>query len=559
MPKLSKPTSAPWLVSTARRNALLRHPTMQFNFQKRQADVHEVTHVKNESSGGWIDIAAALGGALFPELLPLIIPGAAIAKHFLKGSGKHEKHEKRDANHKGVVARNPVEEMLRSASGPSVQKVPSTSVVQANLVAAMRQNPRPLQSASNPVRFAQMPTRLEVGDVPVLHGQSGHMPMLPITVQRTESHATMAGSEYLGNLQLNAAQTGIGQNVYSLAMNPRSFAGTKLTNEANTWQMFRFRRFVIEYIPIQGSSVTGSFVGYFTNDPFEPDIGGVQAVRNAVEHTNSLMWQPFFHSMFAYTDAEDKHLYFCQNVDDADARFEIQAVFKTVQNVSNTTGVPFGSFIMHYEVDFYYPETVQIESAAVTYPTDFQWDTPAQNARAKALWGLPQLPSTAQVGDIYQAIVTSLAANATNSGFNGTTTSLTTGLTVYFRQTQNGPVPDFNIYATLASADNGTDFGALYWNNTGAVPIDASTNGMVVLGKVSATNLLLVRAASGGSGGDLGLKTLHQDETQGGKFPAFTITNYMPSTQLPDLSDKALLAETRSRAVVVNSAPPARR
>ena len=266
------------------------------------------------------------------------------------------------------------------------------------------------------------------------------------------------------------------------------------------------------------------------------------------------MWQPFFHSIFAYTDSEDKHLYFCQNVTDADPRFEIQSVFKTVQNVSNTTGTPFGSFIMHYEIDFYYPETVQIEAAAVTYPTLFQWESPANAAIAQASWGSPALPSTSLSGDIYQAVVTVLVANSTNSFFTGLSSGIAVGLTVYFRALSNGAQPLFRIYSTLATADQGTDTGALCWAFTGTIPADNAACAFVVLGKVSASNLALVRSSlSEEDDGAGGLKTHPKDETPQTKFPAFTITNYMPPTQLPNLNDVAHHSGSSSRAVVVPS------
>lgn len=458
----SRVSFSKWLVTPARAAQLRQHPSFQFRTRTIAPNVLHVTHAK-ENGGQWIDLLSTGASLLLPELAPLIMGASALGKHFL--SGRESKKEKKEVMHESHDALRTArtQAMTRMLTDvPSAARIPQNVAVQPNIISAMKQNARPASPTTPdpPVRFATMPTRLSVGDVPVLHGQNGHMPMLPITVQRTEQHATMAGSEYLDTLQLLPAQTGVGLKVFGINVNPRMFAGTKLTNEANTWQKYRFRRFVIEYIPIQGSSVTGSFVGYFTNDPTEPDVGGVQAVRNAVEHTNSLMFQPFFHSIFAYTDdpIEEKLLYFCRQTDEGDARLEFQSIFKVVQNVSNVTGTPYGSFIMHYEIDFYYPETVNV-IPPVSYPTALFNDS-APVALQPVNFVSANWPAvTRAVGEIFSAILTS-GPPATNIPFFAQTNiAVKIGDTVYFRCTSittgGGGETYFQCYNNLVSAADG--------------------------------------------------------------------------------------------------------
>jgi len=469
--KRSRVSYSKWLVTPARASQLRQHPSFQFKTKTVAPNILHVTHAK-ENGGQWIDLLSTGASLLLPELAPLIMGGTALAKHFL--TGKESKKERKEIVHESQDALRTVrtQQMVKMASDvPSVTRAPMGAAVQPNLIAAMRQNSRPVvpPSPDPPVRFATMPTRLNAGDVPVLHGQSGRMPMLPITVQRTEQHATMAGSEYLDTLQLLSSQTGVGLKVYSINMNPRVFNGTKLTNEANTWQKFRFRRFVVEYIPIQGSSVTGSFIGYFTNDPTEPDVGGVQAVRNAVEHTNSLMFQPFFHSTFAYTDdpVEEKQLYFCRDAEAGDARLELQSIFKVVQNVSNTTGTPYGSFIMHYEIDFYYPETVNVVPPP-TYPTAATTDSAPTQYTACTFSFSTWPAATQKMGEVFQAIITAVPAVANLPLYNvpAANNPIKAGDIVFLRI---DAIPGSNtvckVFSSLVGASDGGIYSMLTYTN----------------------------------------------------------------------------------------------
>jgi hypothetical protein len=514
----TKPTLPRWTVNSARKSTLLQHKSLDFKFQKVEPDQFHVTHVSEKGSGDWMDTAAAVASMAFPELAPLIGMASPLIKSLL---GKAERKAPKHAPH--------------SYRPP----VPEGHAVSPGILEALSQNPRPVQSAMNPVRFAPMPVRLNAADVPVLHGQTGQMPLLPVTIQRTESHATMAGSEFLGTLQLQAAQTAVGLNVFTINVNPRAFPGTKLTAEALTWTSYRFRKFVVEYIPIQGSAVTGSFVGYFTNDPFEPDVGGVDAIRNATEHVGAMIWQPFFHNVFGMVDIEaDKHLYFCRNEPDSDPRLEMQALFKVIQTVSNTTGIPYGTFMFHYEVDFYYPETNAVSSAGVV--TSPNWLT--NNSAIAGDFAINSANSN-QVGfdDVYSYIVSGLPANATTSVlFRGPDSQyISLGQTVYLRRVPTDSSGFCYVYSTLAAADANDLNGRAYYGIGKTPPANGSSVTLIPVAKILGHTLAAARG--------LGLTTHPQDETPNEQATQpsnrttslSTAANYQylapPGTALPDL------------------------
>jgi len=355
---------------------------------------------------------------------------------------------------------------------PSPTRIPPNTSVQDNILQCFRQNSRAANPASpDPkVRFANMASRLDANDVPVLHGQPGVMAKTPVTVQRTEQHATISGSEFLGALTLTSSQVTLGDVVLAVVMNPRSFDGTKLTQEAMTWQKYRFRRFIVEYIPIQGSTTVGSFVGYFTNDPAEPTMYGTQAVRNAVEHNHAVMFQPFFYNIFGYTEdeVELKTLYFCGQDPGGDARLEIQSMFKMV-NATTNTATSFGNLMIHYECDFYYPELVKV-GASFSGPSAWTGDASPTvytlTTFTAALSGFTPQPDQ---GTIYICYLTGIPTNGSNCFFNGVgpVSQVKTGTIYYGRITAAVPAGNATLilYDNLGEAGTGVTANALHYGS----------------------------------------------------------------------------------------------
>ncbi len=537
---MSKP-NRPWLVTDARKIQLQAHPRLSFKFKRTGVNASQVTHVRTDATG-WVDTASAIASAVFPELMPLILPASQLAKHFMKGGSREDRKAiMRDASRARHKVRT--DEMIASMRDiPSVSRAPENVRLQDNLVEALAQNPKPLQDASQPVRFANLPrsNALQAGDVPVLHGQSGNMPMLPVTIQRTENHAVMSGTEFLNTLQLEAAQVGVGLMVQSVELNPRLFPGTKLTAEALTWAKFRFRKFVVEYVPIQGSTITGSFTGYFTPDPSEPDVGGIQAVRNAIEHPHALMFQPFFHSVMAYSEdtVDEKNVYFCRIDPDGDPRLAIQAIFKLVQNVSNATGVAYGQFLVHYEIDFYWPETVAV-GVTPSWPSTFVVPTGQTISTTTGL--VPSTPfGSNNGGTIYKAIFVSTTATLTNFQFaTAPSFSPIPGSTYWLRSLNHETTSMCNLYDTLADAYDGQAEGSL----RNVITTASSTNWVFkIIQQISPDSFSVEEEAL------LGLKTHPKDETPSLKAADFTITHpdHISAQDLPNPTTEAQTRAIRS-------------
>ena len=457
-------------VSSSTVDQLRKLDRVQVKMQNSTNGFRVLTHARRVQRGGvpesdWIDLLSTGASLLFPELSPIIMGGKMLAKQFM--SGHENKQERKEILEDAEGARREVRrsKMEEFASDtPSMRRLPEKTAATPNLLAVMSNKPGPARPSSDmpPVRFAPMPQRLEVGDVPVLHGSAAQMTMKPVITERTENHCAMSGSEYLGTLQLSASMTNLGQVVYELPINPRMFPGTKLSVEFSTWEMYAFRKLVIEYIPIQGSSTVGSFVGYFTADPSEIVPAGIAAVRSATEHTASCMFQPFFHTMFANPVEQTTKgtLFYCDRNMPGDERLEIQSLFRIVQNVANTTGIPFGSFIMHYEIDGYYPTTTGTSPTLPTSTTVTCASTTVNNPIKFNTWNgtAPTLSS-----GILQVVVGSPLGNFGSSYWSGSpNVGISVGKIVYMAPQTDPSGTVWYMYQTLEAASYSSTLLALY-------------------------------------------------------------------------------------------------
>ncbi len=214
-------------------------------------------------------------------------------------------------------------------------------------------------SARNTARINPI-SRLSDKAVPILNGEMGtEMDMTPVTITKTEDHAVIAGSELLGDLIIPPGGGVSGGVPITQFINPRMFSGTKLTIEAQTWLMYRFRKFIIEYIPTVGANTTGNFLEYFAQDPYELTKTGLDQRRNAMVHDEAVPFQPFTYVVAGMTPKKaDKSLYYMDAENGEDERLVFQSRYVVTNNALNadSTTVPsYGSLVIHYECDFYYP------------------------------------------------------------------------------------------------------------------------------------------------------------------------------------------------------------
>lgn len=245
----------------------------------------------------------------------------------------------------------------------------TTAVVQDNLREIINRKVSPSKvtlpdnkPALNTDDFAMINphSKLSSSNVPLLNGEMAtEMDMTPVTIVKTENHAIIAGSELLGDLVIPAGAGVAGGTPIVNFINPRVFIGTKLAIEAQTWLMYRFRKFIIEYIPTINANIGGAFIEYFTQDPYEATLSGLAQRRNAMEHDHAVPFQPFSYVVAGMGAKEqDKTLYYMSVEDGTDERLCYQSKYVLTNNAQVadiSTVLSYGSLVIHYECDFYYP------------------------------------------------------------------------------------------------------------------------------------------------------------------------------------------------------------
>ena len=263
---------------------------------------------------------------------------------------------------------------------------------------------------------------LSASNVPLLNGEMGtEMDMAPVTVVKTENHAIIAGSELLGDLTIPAGAGVAGGIPLTQLINPRAFIGTKLGIEAQTWLMFRFRKFVLEYIPTISANVAGAFIEYFTEDPNEPTLTGLAQRRNAMEHDESVPFQPFSYIVCGLgPKKQDKMLYYMAPDDGDEERICFQSrwvLTNNAQNAEQPTVNSYGTFVIHYECDFYYP-ALPTGTAIGNYGTvPFTGAAQAADLRVELTAAQSNFVNVEQ-GWVFTAVIGSVPTGAVNCYFN---------------------------------------------------------------------------------------------------------------------------------------------
>lgn len=431
-----------------------------------------------------IDGLAMAGDMIAPELMPFIHTGKEALKHFLKGK-KEKKHHHHRVDHndhefdeafagKRIERRlTPFTKNVRLTVPPEVSFVHPTAHVhngsihinafdgkkiplrefdlwkakhrpqlfqpQANALkgrngnVAIQDNLREIVNSSRLVKtetianYAKINAKSRVNEnsVPVLQGDAGYeMEMHPVTITKTESHAVIAGSELLCDLSIPLNAGTPGNNIIDFYLNPRAFAGTKLAYEAQTWLQFRFRKFIMEYVPTIGSGQNGAFIAFYTQDPNEQMLNGLAQRRNATEHAHSVSFQPFSYTVVGMTDKpQDKTLYYLDNEAGVEERMEYQGrllVTNNAQNADVSTVSTYGVINIHYECDFYFPaisDAVNVNAPSGSLNFTGNTGTPTAGTTAKMTINKSSLASNTELGVIFTSILSVAPTNGTSCYF----------------------------------------------------------------------------------------------------------------------------------------------
>jgi hypothetical protein len=193
-------------------------------------------------------------------------------------------------------------------------------------------------------------------------GYDSPMPWLSSEITSIDGidHVLVRGSEFLTSVGVFTGtlnKTNTGDCIYSTPINPVFFSGTRLLNLARVYQKYKFRRLVIEYVPIVPSTQNGSVVSFFTYDPNENIFTLTDSdtrLREAMSHLGASMTNVYSYARTSIVQDDQVDSYYCRV--DGDSRLEQQGVFyimagSSFEGEDVETELPLANLIFHYEVE----------------------------------------------------------------------------------------------------------------------------------------------------------------------------------------------------------------
>jgi hypothetical protein len=195
----------------------------------------------------------------------------------------------------------------------------------------------------------------------------------------------ITGEDFVHTLELNPTPNSrnfSGAVLFPQYMNPWRIPGSRLTQFANLFQRFKFRKFNIRYIPAVPATVAGQIIMCIDTDATWTPVGDTQdVVRMMMAHKDRVMFHVFDNAR-CVTPSTSKPEYMC-DAQGQDIRVNNQGVFWAVlvtqvvkQDGGDWTNAV-GSFVLDWEIEFTAARILapqRITSNAATYAKWFNGD-----------------------------------------------------------------------------------------------------------------------------------------------------------------------------------------
>lgn len=202
--------------------------------------------------------------------------------------------------------------------------------------------PQPKQAR----RQAQPGLQTQLSTVPAAYGYS--MMSTAPRVTRKANSATIVGSDYAGTVY--GATTALYEAAASIPLNPSYFNAASLGTLARTYEKFRFRKAVVEYIPMVPTSTNGQLVMTSVRSIKQPFLDGSTStfLSRALSQGNAVatpIWRQASLNVSCSDDWMTVDPLIDSDLDDSIAE-EIQVYTDTTASSS------YGILIVHYEIEF---------------------------------------------------------------------------------------------------------------------------------------------------------------------------------------------------------------
>jgi hypothetical protein len=166
------------------------------------------------------------------------------------------------------------------------------------------------------------------------------------------------GLEYFCNVS-TLSTNDIGDVLVAMPMTPSDINGSRLTQQANLYEFYKWKKLEIIYVPSLGTTSVGQLVAYFEADPdsigrlLPSGSANLANVRTASAHEASQPFQIFTPATIRYS--KENHLgQFWNDQNYTEARTSVECVLICIQQqaCSNSSTVQ-GAFYVKYEVEMW--------------------------------------------------------------------------------------------------------------------------------------------------------------------------------------------------------------
>jgi len=235
---------------------------------------------------------------------------------------------------------------------------------------AKRQNKKKNSSQNNNMRnkastnvgqVVQMSTMLSL-----MQANANHRPI-------NNKVVTLTGSDFLGRVSATASPNTVFKAIRkTFPISPSAYPGTRITQLAELWERYRFKKFAIRYVPSVPNTLACQFLLYQDTDPLDdpslsPDVDAL--VRQGVTQTGSQQWNFNTSKVINLAKRADKELYYTGLVKQNE-RFNYQGTAYLVQvtdaidfNGSKITDdLDCGSLYIDWECEF---QTAQVNPEVI--------------------------------------------------------------------------------------------------------------------------------------------------------------------------------------------------
>lgn len=172
----------------------------------------------------------------------------------------------------------------------------------------------------------------------------------------SKPHTRVSGHEFLSSVTGATTQT-TGTSLYTVLLSPSNLGVGRLAAFSRLYEKFRFRKFIVTYIPIAAATVAGQVMGYFDTDPAETVYSAtpLAAFQRGVAHFGAQSTNVWERKSFSLQDDDPTRLLFCNETEAGSERLAKQARF-TLLSSSAQSATALGNLFVEYEVDFYGPQ-----------------------------------------------------------------------------------------------------------------------------------------------------------------------------------------------------------